>query len=326
MKFKLALLVLLAAAAAFVAFSSIGSVKPKNKLRIVITEWPPWDLMQIAEERGYLKDEGVEIEFIKLTSNEDVLRAVEDGRADGAFLGLDMCVRLNSRGVSTKMVLVTDVSKGSEGVIARSEISNMQALKGKKIGVTVCACSFISLSEVLNRSGLKESDVEIVNLPEDTIVPSFEAHKVDAIAVWEPNLIVYAGRADAHKLIDSSEYPGLIMDGLAVTPETLKHRGKDVEALMRVWFRVVDEMKAGEQSLIERVAKIEGVSREQIEVVFSRMEMGTREVNRTIFGTKDTPGTGLDAARRNADLLFQFHQLPRKPEPASVWDQTLNRN
>jgi len=31
----------------------------------------------------------------------------------------------------------------------------------------------------------------------------------------------------------------------------------------------------------------------------------------------------LDAARRNVDLLFQYHQVSQKLDPASVWDATL---
>lgn len=323
MKIKLILFAAVMVAIGGAAYVAIGRSRPPSPLRVVVSVWPPWDLMQVARERGYFKQEGVELELLSLSSNEDILRAVEDRSADGAFLGLDMCVRVASRGVPCKMVLITDVSNGSEGVIARADIATPKDLKGRKIGVTVCACSFVSLMQVLNRAELKESDVQIVNLPEDSIVSSFEAGKVDAIAVWEPNLIRYADRKDAHKLIDSTEYPDLIMDGLTFSPDVIRDRPKEIAAVVRVWHRILGELNAGDKELLKRIAEIEGVDAGQITTVFKRMEMGTRELNRSALGSG---GKAFKAAERNADFLLQFNQIQRKPDPTSVFDGTFTRN
>jgi NitT/TauT family transport system substrate-binding protein len=323
MKVKYFFVLLLAVALGIGVYSMLGRPRPRTPLRIIVSIWPPWDLMRVAKERGYFKQEGVQLELLTLSSNEDILRAVEDRSADGAFLGLDMCVRVVSRGVPCKMVLITDVSKGSEGVIARSKIATPKDLKGCKIGVTVCACSFISLMQVLNRAELKESDVQIVNLPEDSIVSSFEAGKVDAIAVWEPNLIRYAGREDAHKLIDSTEYPDLIMDGLAFSHDAIRERPEEIAAVIRVWHRILGELAAGDEALMNRIAEIEGVSREQITTVFTRMELCNREFNRTALARD---GKAFKAAERNAELLLQFNQIPRKPDVSTVFDTSFSRD
>src|SRR5262245_59169216 len=122
MKMKAVIVIGLLAALGAAAYIAFWRPSPHQALRIVVSAWPLWDLMRVAKDRGYFKQEGVEIELLRLTSNEDILRAVENKSADVAFLGLDMCVRLNSRGVPCKMVLITDISKGSEGIITRKTI------------------------------------------------------------------------------------------------------------------------------------------------------------------------------------------------------------
>ena len=59
--------------------------------------------------------------------------------------------------------------------------------KGKKIGVELGFVSHLLLLNGLQKAGLSESDVELVNVPTHQTPQTLASGDVDAIVAWQPN-------------------------------------------------------------------------------------------------------------------------------------------
>ena len=69
-----------------------------------------------------------------------------------------------------------------------SPIKNIQDLKGKRIALQKGSNMHEFLANVLNKAGLKWSDIQPIWLPPADAGAAFDKNSVDAWAIWEPNL------------------------------------------------------------------------------------------------------------------------------------------
>ncbi len=79
--------------------------------------------------------------------------------------------------------------------------------------------------------------------------------EVDAVVTWEPNLTSAANAEHGHLLTDSSDRPGLIVDGLFTLPNVLETRREAFKAVARAWDRAVDFVEAHPDAAIEIMAR-----------------------------------------------------------------------
>jgi NitT/TauT family transport system substrate-binding protein len=138
------------------------------------------------------------------------------------------------------MILITDYSSGNDTVIAKSGITSVKALKGKKVAVEVGLVDHLLLDNALKKAGLKESDITLVNAKTNELPQVFAAKDVAAIGVWQP----VAGQAlkavaGSHIVYNSSDEPGLIYDVIAVNPASAKARRAEWLTMLKVWDKVV---------------------------------------------------------------------------------------
>jgi len=144
-------------------------------------------------------------------------------------------------GGANVMILINDYSNGNDMVVAAPGIDSIKKLKGKKVGVEIGFVSHLLLNNGLEKAGLSESDVELVNMPTHQAAQTLESGDVDAIVAWQPNsgesLKAVAG---SQKIYSSADEPGLIYDTLAVSPSSLASRRDDWKKVVDVWYRIVD--------------------------------------------------------------------------------------
>jgi NitT/TauT family transport system substrate-binding protein len=148
---------------------------------------------------------------------------------------------VGATGAQSIMFMVTDYSNGNDMIIAKQGIDSVKELKGKKIGVEVGFVSHLLLLEALEREGLAESDVELVNVPTNETPQVLASGDVDAIVAWQPSSGQALTLVPGSKAISTSkDVPGLIYDMYVVSPASYATRKSDWEKVVKVWYRVVD--------------------------------------------------------------------------------------
>jgi NitT/TauT family transport system substrate-binding protein len=235
-------------ALAGVLFLALAAVAPERgsaePLKIIYSDWPGWVAWEIARQKKWDKEAGLELEFLWMdyVAGMDAFAA---GQADAVSMtNGDALVVGAKSGKPSTAILINDYSNGNDMVIGGPKIGKLADLKGKKVGVEVGFVSHLLLLKALESAGLKESDVTLVNIPTNETPNALASGAVDAISAWQPN----SGKAleivpGSKKLYSSADTPGIIYDLLYVSQESLGARRADWGKVVKLWYRVVEYLR-----------------------------------------------------------------------------------
>jgi NitT/TauT family transport system substrate-binding protein len=224
----------------FLAFAMMAAgMASAAPLNIGYSDWPGWVAWQIAIDKGWLKEAGLDVNFTWFDYSAS-MDAYAAGKIDGNFVTNGDALVIGAGGARNVMILVTDYSNGNDMIVARAGIKSIQELKGRKIGVEMGLVDHLLLLDGLKKAGLSQNDVTLVNAKTNETPQVLASGQVDAIGAWQPN----AGMAmravpGARPIYTSAQAPGLIYDVLIVSPPSLaSHRG-DYMKLIHLWARIV---------------------------------------------------------------------------------------
>ena len=228
------------AGVALIGLAAQASAEP---LKIGYSDWPGWVAWEVAIEKEWFKEEGVEVQFewFDYVASMDAYAA---GQLDGVGMTNGDALVTGATGAKSVMIIINDYSNGNDMVIGGPGITSVKDLKGKKIGVEIGFVSHLLLLNALEANGMTEADVELINVPTNETPQVLASGDVDAIVAWQPS----SGQAlnlvpGSTAIYTSADEPGLIYDVLAVSPSSLAERRTDWEKVAKVWYRVVEFVK-----------------------------------------------------------------------------------
>jgi NitT/TauT family transport system substrate-binding protein len=209
-------------------------------LKIGYSDWPGWVAWEVAVEKGWFEEAGVDVQFewFDYVASMDAYAA---GQLDAVSMTNGDALVTGATGAQSVMILVNDYSNGNDMVIARPGIGSVKELKGKKIGVEIGFVGHLLLLNALKDNGMSEADVELVNVPTNETPQVLASGDVDAIVAWQPSSGTALKLVPGSKAIyTSADEPGLIYDLLCVSPQSLSARKDEWKKVIDVWYRVVD--------------------------------------------------------------------------------------
>ncbi|MCZ6721921.1 MAG: ABC transporter substrate-binding protein [Proteobacteria bacterium] len=256
--------------------ASIGGTTPAaaadvitDKLICAITFWPPQSINRLADELGYFEQEGVEVEYIFDDDLTVQFAAMDTGQ-----------INCNSRTVGEYqsrprdddtmgvIIGVEDISMGGDAIIASAEIQSVCDLRGKLFAYEPTVPAPLLLQKALKEEcGMTFDDLETTNISTADALGVFADPKVDAVAVYEPvaTQILNAGiREGAHRLLDSADYPGLIVDVWFVDQRVIEANPEMVRGYLRAVYRAIDYFMANPEKAAEFMAPFFNLTPEEI--------------------------------------------------------------
>jgi NitT/TauT family transport system substrate-binding protein len=221
----------------------------------IYSGWQPWDYAdqsKILEK--WAKKYGIEIELIKM----DYIPSVE------AYVAgqVDACVMTNmealdmpaASGVTSTVLLLGDYSNGNDALLTRDNLQ-VKDLAGKEVNLVELSVSHYLLSRALEKNGLKESDVTIVNTSDSDIAPAFISNTSQkAVVTWNPLVMEIKKQADVQQIYVSADLPGEILDLMVVKTAVLKDNPELGNALAGAWYEVMAIMKKEDKAAEEALA------------------------------------------------------------------------
>ena len=206
------------AAAALAAVLSVFSVSnPANagqKLTVML-DWflnPDHATLVIAEKLGLFKKAGLEIALIEPSNPNDPPKLVAAGKADIAISYQPQLHLQHAAGLPlTRIATVVATPLTTLLVLADGPIKKISDLKGKKVGFSVGGFEDAILSAMLEKHGLKSSDVELVNV-NFSLSPSLISGQVSAVIGayrnFELNQMDIVGRPGKAFYVEEEGVPG----------------------------------------------------------------------------------------------------------------------
>jgi NitT/TauT family transport system substrate-binding protein len=153
----------------------------------------------IAAAEGYFEDEGLDVEFIRLTRNIDAIPALAQGDVDVGAGQLTVAM-LNAIAGGARIRVVADVGHLAAdgctfaGIVARKELFDSagtidaERLRGRRLEFDIALPHAYWLDAALGSLGLRLDDMEIVDVPTAATVDAFLNGAFDITSVSEPRV------------------------------------------------------------------------------------------------------------------------------------------
>ena len=97
-----------------------------------LVTWVGLTPFYIAQEKGFFKELGLNLEIKDFTLSADSLAAFAAGNLRGLAPVTSEAMLLAANGVDFRVVLVEDISVGADGILARNSIAGIKDFKGKE--------------------------------------------------------------------------------------------------------------------------------------------------------------------------------------------------
>ncbi len=297
----------LQAGCALTLFGLLPACAPQQRLRIASLVWPSYELMFLARREGWIMRQRVDL--IETGSTTESMQAIRDGNADGAAMTLDEVLRMHSSGHPMVVVMVFNISAGADVVLARSEIPNLQALKGCRIGAEFTGLGALVLNRLLAAARLSREDVEVVPLTWDRHMIAWQEGLVDVLITFEP-VAGQLRRDGARVLFDSRAIPDTIFDVLAVTEEASRVHRNSIQHLTEGYFRALEYLRTNPEQAAGRMADRLGVEEQHALELFEGIILPDVRGNKRLLGE----GKVATAAESLSELMLQDGLLHKAPD------------
>lgn len=230
-------------------------------IKLGINPWPGYEFLYLAQEKGYYKELGVQVNIIEYGSLSDVRRGYERGSLDAMATTLIEVLQVKSNSArDPRIVLVTDFSDGGDVIIARKSIGDMSMLKGKKIGADTTSLPVFMLARALEKNGLSLSDVDVISLEQSDMEQAYIKGEIDAAVTYPPVSVRLLNRDNSMIVFSSKEIPGEIVDVLSVENSVIQSRPDDIKKIRQAWDKALKYAETHKQNAYEIMAKREGIS------------------------------------------------------------------
>ncbi|HWH80010.1 MAG TPA: ABC transporter substrate-binding protein, partial [Candidatus Binatus sp.] len=189
----------------------------------------------IARDRGYFREEGLEPELIFIKAAQTIPAMLAGGIEFGTATGTAVAAAVS--GVDVRIVFaLTD--KPSFDLLAAPSITNLQQMRGKKLGVT----AFGALAEILARQIFVANKIppeQVTFLPlgtSDVLYVALKAGTIDATMLQIPQNFLAVDEG-YHKLASGADVYRAVQGGLTTTKLTLTERPELVSKMIRATQR-----------------------------------------------------------------------------------------
>jgi sulfonate transport system substrate-binding protein len=171
-------------------------------------------LLSLLKQQGTLEKrlapQGIEVTWVEFPAGPQLLEGLNVGAIDFGYVGEAPPIFAQAAGASFVYVGYEESSPAAEALIVQknSPIKAVAELKGKKIALNKGSNVHYLLVKLLEKHGLKYSDVQPVFLPPADARAAFERGSVDAWVIWDPYTAAAEQQIGARILADGKGVVG----------------------------------------------------------------------------------------------------------------------
>ena len=312
--------------AAMASVLALASVAEAGSLKLGHSTWVGYGPFYIARDKGFFKEEGVDVELVIMEDTPIKMGALMAGQLDLVASTADEFPIYMKPGIGLHYVLAVDNSKGGDGIVANKDIADIKGLKGKKVAFEQGSVSQFFLNALLKDAGMTQADIEPVNMAATDAGVAFNAKQVDAAVTWEPALSLGAKAPHGKLLLSSADKPGLITDVVAATTDTVANKKDDIKGFVRGWYKALAFIKSNPDEANKIMAQGVGGWLNDPAVfaeTLAGIEYLDKDMNAAFFGTPEAPGQINQTLGAALDIWKSFDRIQVDVKPADMVDYSF---
>jgi ABC-type nitrate/sulfonate/bicarbonate transport system substrate-binding protein len=253
MQYKTLLLLSLVVLALIPSPEDAGAAEKSAKLTTVRIGYVSRSILDmpfiIARDRGYFREEGLEPELIFIKAAQTIPAMLAGGIDFGTATGTAIAAAIS--GIDVRVVFAMS-DKPSFDLIALPSITNLQQMRGKKLGIT----AFGALAETLAReiflaNKLPQEQVTFIPLgTSDVLYVALKAGTIDATMLQIPQTFLAVDEG-FRKLASGADFYRAVQGGLTTTKAITSERPELVTKTIRATQRALRLIRSDKKFAIE---------------------------------------------------------------------------
>jgi ABC-type nitrate/sulfonate/bicarbonate transport system substrate-binding protein len=273
---------------------------------------PSFAQFYVAKESGIFERNGLDVTVNTGPSGSAMIAFLVGNQINAAY-GAEQA------GVSANLVdpNVVVVAEGVAllrwlGIVARN-ITSMDGLKGKRIGVARGTGSETFWLSVVSRMNLNAADYTIVNVEAPEMVAALERGNIDAYAVWEPWMTRGTRAVSNSRILVTNENIQIIRNLIYMNKGWVEHNGEATQRFLRSMIQATELIAGNRDQAVQNVARFLRQDRGLVAELMTK-------VDHRLNLTADTVAN----VQLAIDQLRGMNRLSRPVTPAQViWDVPL---
>jgi sulfonate transport system substrate-binding protein len=292
-----------AVAATPAALAQATAAKPSRVLRV--GHQKGW--LSILKARGTLEKRlaplGVAVTWTEFNAGPVQLEALNVGSIDFGDVGEAPPIFAQAAGAPLVYIGATVPRPQVEALLVPkgSPIKTVADLKGRRVGFNKGSNVQYFLAKLLEKNGLKYTDVQAIYLPPPDARAAFEKGAIDAWVIWDPFLAAAEKTLDAQILADAS---GVVKNrGYYFSSKDFSAKNSDVLKIAIEEVNAIDTWASKNQAAAAaELSQVLGLDKAITELYLSRAAFGTAPITREVLAEQQAI----------ADTFFDLKLLPKK--------------
>ena len=232
-----------------------AALNPPLKLRVGIIAAMFDAISLIAVDRGYFREEGLEVEVKAFPGSGDAAQALAIGAIDALASGPNPMI-FNSRARNIDLTIVASAGQHSPGhgsisfVLRRDHIESGRYkspadLKGMKIASGLAAPSSWFVSQLASQHGVSEKEFEIVQLGLPNVVAGLGNKSIDGGCINEPHETQVLKRVNGVRVMSMDQFKPNFPNGYLLYGPLLTRKNPEAgRRYMVAYLRALKDYRA----------------------------------------------------------------------------------
>jgi NitT/TauT family transport system substrate-binding protein len=303
----------------FACHASTPIAVKRPPLRITCNNFVAYRTAIIAQEQGFFKAQGVDVELNYVEFTQLQQADFSAGKYDAIGLTIGSLIILSATNPNIQSVLIVDETNGADVIAAQANIKTVADLKGKKIGVNLGGFGEVFVAEMLKTSKLTPDDVTLIKLEAMEIPQSLETNIVQAGHTWDPYLS-RALKKGARILFSSKQTPGLILDLIVFRNQVIRDRPQDIQAFVKGWLQALNYWEANISLGNAIIAKAAHIPSSVLSL--DGLNLANLAENQQFFAPH-SPNSIYDTAKIYADFFIRSGNITRIPDLKTLFNPSF---
>ena len=273
-------------------------------------------LLNLLKAEGTLEkrlaSQGIEVKWIEFPAGPQLLEGLNVGAIDFGYVGEAPPIFAQAAGANFVYVGYEEPAPRAAALIVQkdSPIKTVADLKGKKIALNKGSNVHYLLVKLLEKHGLKYSDIQTVFIPPADARAAFERGSVDAWVIWDPFTAAAQQQIGARILADGTgvvnNYAFFLAERTFATksPEVLK-------GLFDVLQQTGQRINQNYPEAAARIAPLQGLAPSVVETTIRNFSNIVKPISAPVIAEQQKLG----------DTFFELKLIPK---PVVVKEATLS--
>lgn len=296
----------LGATLSVVALACMGPAQAQDSRTLRIGFQKSASLFVLQKSQGTLEKRlaplGVAVKWVEFPAGPQLLEGLNVGSVDVGFVGEASPIFAQAAGAQFVYIGHDPAAPQAEAlvVLKDSPIRSVADLKGRKVALNKGSNVHYLLVKLLEKHGLKYSDIQPVFLPPADARAAFEKKAVDAWVIWDPFLAAVEKQtgarivADGRGVVNNYAYYLGERQYVARHPQVIQALFEDVLVQGR-W------LQANLQQAAQIIAPLQGLDADVVELSLRRYQYGVSPLSEAVVAEQ----------QKIADAFFDLKILPK---------------